>query len=283
MKWAGTHKIGLMCRILEVSRSGYYEWRHREDSERSRSNRLLQVLIRSAFAMSDETYGAIRVHQELQSQGHPCGKNRIARLMRLDGLKSVHRRKFRPQTTDSKHGHAVSPNVIHQDFTAKAPNQKWGCDISYIPTAEGFLYLAIVLDFYSRKIVGWATGISMEATLCCEALKMACLRRNPPKDLIHHSDRGVQYASEQYRDALAIHQFIQSMSRKGNCWDNAMVESFFHTLKVERLYRKKYSTRAEAAADVQDYIERFYNNWRMHSALDYKCPTQYERDCPVAA
>ncbi len=283
MKWAGTHRIGLLCRILEVSRSGYYEWRHREDSERSRSNRLLQVLIRSTFVMSDETYGAIRVHQNIQAQGHTCGKNRIARLMRLDGLKSVHRKKWHPQTTNSKHGHAVSPNVIHQDFTAKRPNQKWGCDISYIPTAEGFLYLAIVLDFYSRKIVGWATGISLEATLCCEALKMACLRRNPPQDLIHHSDRGVQYASEQYRNALAVQHFVQSMSRKGNCWDNAMVESFFHTLKVERLHRKKYRNHAEAAADVQDYIERFYNNWRIHSALDYKCPTQYERDCPVAA
>lgn len=283
MKWAGTHKIGLMCRILEVSRSGYYEWRHREESERSRSNRLLQVLLRSAFAMSDETYGAIRIHQDLQTQGHTCGQNRIARLRRLEGVKSVHRQKFRPQTTDSRHGHAVSPHIIHQDFTAKQPNQKWSCDISDIPTAEGVLSLAIVLDFYSRKIVGWATGISMEATLCCEALKMACLRRNPPQDLIHHSDRGVQYASEQYRHALSAQHFVQSMSRKGNCWDNAMVVSFFHTLKVARLHRKKYRNRAEAAADVQDYIERFYNNWRMHSALDYKCPTPYARDWTKAA
>lgn len=283
MKWAGTHRIGQMCKIVNVSRSGYYEWWHREETERSRGNRHLQVLIRSLFAMSDEVYGAVRIHHELQSQGHACGKNRIARLMRLDGLKSVHRRKYRPQTTDSKHQHAVSPNIICQDFTAKQPNQKWGCDISYVPTGEGWLYVAIVLDFYSRKIVGWSTGSSLESTLCCEALQMACLRRQPPEELVHHSDRGIQYASVQYRNLLEGQHFVQSMSRKGNCWDNAMVESFFHTLKVERVHRKKYRTRAEAATDIQDYIERFYNNWRRHSALDYKCPTQYERDCPVAA
>jgi len=283
MKWASTHRIGLLCRILNVSRSGYYEWRHRTESERCRNNRRLQVLIRSAFVMSEEAYGAVRIHHDLHAQGHACSKNRIARLMRLDGLKSVHRRKYRPQTTDSKHGQAISPNIICQDFTAKSSNQKWGCDISYVPTAEGWLYVAIVMDFYSRKIVGWSMGSSLESTLCCEALRMACLRRNPPQELVHHSDRGVQYASEPYRNLLAAQHFIQSMSRKGNCWDNAMVESFFHTLKVERVHRKKYCTRAEAKADVQDYIERFYNNWRRHSALDYKCPTQYERDCPVAA
>lgn len=283
MRQARTHHIGPLCRVLKVSRSGYYEWQQREESARLRSNRQLGVLIRSTFHASDETYGARRIQRDLQGQGHVAGKNRIARLMHLAGLRSVHRRKYRPQTTDSQHGHAVSPNIIHQDFTAKQPNQKWGCDISYVPTAAGWLYVAIVMDFYSRKIVGWSTGSSLATTLCCEALQKACLRRNPPQDLIHHSDRGVQYASEQYRNVLAAQQFVQSMSRKGNCWDNAMVESFFHTLKVERVHRQKYRTRAEARTDVQDYIERFYNNWRMHSALEYKCPTQYERDCPVAA
>lgn len=283
MSQASTHHIGPLCRILNVSRSGYYEWQQRAESARLRSNRQLGVLLRATFHESDETYGARRIQRDLQAQGHVAGKNRIARLMRLAGLRSVHRRKYRPQTTNSKHGQAISPNIIHQDFTAKQPNQKWGCDISYVSTGEGWLYVAIVMDFYSRKIAGWSTGTSLATTLCCEALQMACLRRNPPQDLIHHSDRGVQYASEQYRGVLAVQHFVQSMSRKGNCWDNAMVESFFHTLKVERVYRQKYRTRAEARTDVQDYIERFYNNWRMHSALEYKCPTQYERDCPVAA
>lgn len=283
MRQASTHHIGPLCRVVQVSRSGYYEWQHREESARLRSNRQLGVLIRATFHESDATYGARRIQRDRQGHGHVVGKNRIARLMRLEGLQSVHRRTYRPQTTDSTHGQTISPNILHRDFTAQQPNQKWGCDLSYVPTGEGWLYVAIVMDFYSRKIVGWSTGSSLATTLCCEALHMACLRRNPPQDLIHHSDRGVQYASAQYRRVLAAQHFVQSMSRKGNCWDNAMVESFFHTLKVERLHRQQYRTRAAARADVQDYIERFYNNWRMHSALEYQCPTQYERDCPVAA
>jgi len=267
------HPVSRWCKVLGISRSGYYARLKRPESKRSRENRRLLVAIRSSFATSDKTYGAVRIHEDLLDEGHVCGKNRVARLMQIDGLKSVHRLKFKPQTTDSNHTHAIAPNVIHQDFTAKAPNQKWGCDLTYIPTAEGFLYVAIVMDFYSRKIVGWAASHSLAADVCCDALKMACLRRNPPQELIHHSDRGVQYASDQYRALLQSHQLTQSMSRRGNCYDNAMVESFFHTMKVERCNHRRYQTRAEAIADIQDYIDRFYNNQRRHSALDYMCPT----------
>lgn len=283
MTHAKADKVMRLCKVLGISRSGYYARMNRSESDRSRIDRRLLVLIRASFEGSGKTYGAIRVHQDLRDEGCGCGKNRVARLMHENGLKSVHRFKYRPQTTDSAHAQAISPNVICQDFTAKYPNQKWGCDLTYLPTDEGWLYVAIVLDFYSRKIVGWATGLSLEATLCCDALNMACLRRNPPQELIHHSDRGVQYASDQYRALLQSYQLTQSMSRKGNCYDNAMVESFFHTMKVERTNRKRYRTRAEAMADIQDYIERFYNNQRRHSALDYMCPTQYERAHPVAA
>lgn len=283
MSHAKRDKVIRLCGVLGISRSGYYARLHRGESERSRTDRRLLVGIRASFESSRKTYGAIRVHRDLRGDGYGCGKNRVARLMRENGLKSVHRFKYRPQTTDSTHAQAISPNVICQDFTAKHPNQKWGCDISYIPTDEGWLYVAIVLDFYSRKVVGWSAGPSLASDLCCEALRMACLRRQPPQELIHHSDRGVQYASDLYRALLRAYSFTQSMSRRGNCYDNAMVESFFHTMKVERTHRQRYKTRAEAMTDVRDYMERFYNNQRRHSALDYMCPTQYERSHLVAA
>ena len=239
--------------------------------------------IKAVHGKSDETYGAIRVHRDLRADGQVCSKNRIARLMQLHGLRSVHRRKYRPQTTQSNHPHSLSANLIEQDFSAEAPNQKWGCDISYIPTAEGWLYLAIVMDFYSRKIVGYATSQSLHTSLCTDALQRACVRRRPPQQLIHHSDRGVQYASLHYRQVLQDNHFVQSMSRKGNCYDNAMVESFFHTLKVERVHRKRYLTRQEATTNIQNYIDGFYNPVRRHSALDYLSPNLYEQNNPIAA
>jgi len=203
--------------------------------------------------------------------------------MREANLASVHKQKFRPCTTNSKHRLPVAPNVISQDFSTSAPNEKWGGDISYIPTAEGFLYLAIVLDFFSRKVVGRAAGDSLESSLCCDALNMALLRRNPPSELIHHSDRGIQYASAVYTKILQENNFTQSMSRTGNCYDNAMVESFFHTLKVERVNRKNYQTKKEALDDIIDYIENWYNQKRSHSSLDYVSPTEYETQYQLAA
>lgn len=263
--------------MAQVSRSGYYAWLGRSESPRSRANRALSTKIQVIFHEHRQVYGAIRMQRELADQGQSCSKNRVARLMRAAGLKSVHRRKYRVQTTDSRHQLPIAANVIEQDFSAETVNQKWGCDISYIPTAEGWLYLAIVLDFYSRKIVGYAHGDSLHSDLCCKALKQACILRQPPNQLIHHSDRGVQYASAQYREILTEHHFVQSMSRSGNCYDNAMVESFFHTLKVELTHRKKYLSRQEALADIEKFIDGFYNPIRRHSSIDYLSPNAYEK------
>ncbi|OVE81392.1 hypothetical protein BVY03_04000 [bacterium K02(2017)] len=272
-----------LCKLARVSRSGYYEWLTRSESKRAKENRCLLVAIKSSYNENRQAYGAIRIKRDLTKQGHTCSKNRVARLMSKNGLKSVHRAKYKPQTTKSDHKYNVSPNIIAQDFEATCSNQKWGCDISYIKTNEGWLYLAIVMDFYSRQIVGFEMSNRMHAELCCTALNKACLRRSPPAELIHHSDRGVQYASLPYRKMLQSHEFIQSMSRKGNCYDNSMVESFFHTLKVELVYRKKYETRLEAKQDITDYIYNFYNSKRMHSSLDYMSPMEFENVNQLAA
>ena len=275
--------IKTACRLLNVSRSSYYADQSRVESSRTKSNRKLLVLIKTAHQKSLETYGAIRIHRELSEQGESYGKHRIARIMRQHGIKSVHRKKYRVQTTQSKHKLPVCDNVIRQDFTAKGMNEKWGGDISYIPTQEGHLYLAVMLDFYSRKVVGYSMGSSLETQLCSEALRRACAFRSPAPNLVHHSDRGVQYASNAYREVIKRHGFKQSMSRKGNCYDNAMVESFFHTLKVELVHRKKYSTRLEAKQDIEKYILEFYNSRRRHSSLDYVSPNQYEENNKVAS
>lgn len=280
---ADKYPVSLLCKVFGVSRSGFYEWSLRLESKRASSNRKLLVLIRASYEQSRQSYGAVRVCHDLRKQGEDFCKNRIARLMKQAGLKSVHRLKYRPQTTQSKHGHRVSPNVIAQDFTSSRENEKWGCDISYISTGEGWLYLAIVMDFYSRKIVGYEMGHSLSSELCCRALEKACLLRKPPEDLVHHSDRGVQYASESYRKVITRHHLIQSMSRKGNCYDNAMVESFFHTLKVEWVHRMKYQTREEARRSVENYILIFYNNQRLHSSLGYRSPVEFENHHKSAA
>lgn len=270
------YSIKFLCKTFEVSRSRYYEWRQGEESNRQRENRSLSVEIKAIYNETHQTYGAIRIHKELKDKGKNCGKNRVARLMKKAEIKSIHKTKFKACTTDSKHNLAVADNVINQDFTATAPNQKWGADITYIKTGEGFLYLAIVLDFFSRKVVGWAASDNINADLCCRALKMALIRRRPPQDLIHHSDRGVQYASSDYRQILIKNNFSQSMSRKGNCYDNAMVESFMHTLKVERVNRRTYLNNLSAQIDVADYIDNFYNSKRRHSSIDYLSPVDYE-------
>lgn len=240
-------------------------------------------MITAAYHESRETYGAIRIHREVKEQGITCSKNRIARLMRKQGIVSVHRKTYRPQTTQSKHRLHIVENLVDQDFQAASVNQKWGGDISYVPTDEGWLYVSVLLDFYSRKVVGSSSGDSLQTGLCCQALKQACILRRPPAELIHHSDRGMQYASQEYRDVLKQHRFTQSMSRKGNCYDNAMVESFFHTLKVELTHRQRYRTREEARKDIENYIHGFYNVKRRHSSLDYRSPSEYEHVNQLAA
>lgn len=275
-------EISVMCRVLGVSRSGYYAWLKCPVSPRKMADQLLLAQIQQSYQQSRQTYGSPRVHAELVEQGFRCGRNRVARLMRLHSLSARQKRRFRVQTTDSDHNLPVAPNLLAQEFEAQQPDQKWLADITYIPTAEGWLYLAVVLDLYSRRIVGWAMNDSLERQLVITALQMALLERRPPPGLLHHSDRGSQYASDDYQALLAQHHLRGSMSRAGNCYDNAPMESFFGTLKMELIHRRHYPTRAEARTDIFEFIEVFYNRFRRHSALGYLSPVNYEQ-LPLAA
>lgn len=267
-----------MCRTLEISRSGFYAWLGRKESDRASEDRRLTGLIRGIFDEMDGIYGAPRVHEEMQRRGESCGENRVARLMRNAGLRSKTRRKFRVKTTDSNHSHPIAPDHVGRDFKASAANKIWVSDITYIATDEGWLYLASTMDLFSRRIVGWSMSATLHATVAVDALKMAIEQRRPAPGLIHHSDRGVQYASKNFRDELAAHCLVASMSRKGNCYDNAAKESFFHTLKTELVHHERYRTRAEARASVFNYIEVFYNRKRLHSTLGYVPPAEFEAE-----
>lgn len=274
------YPVTVQCETLEVSRSGYYDWRDRPESTRSRENRDLTEKIVLFFQESEETYGSPKIHEDLVEEGIRCSKNRVARLMRVNGLKSVRKKKFKV-TTDSAHSHPVADNVLSRDFTADAPNQKWVGDITYIKTGEGWLYLAVVMDLFSRQIIGWSMDCTLHREIALNALDMALKGRNIAPELFH-SDRGVQYASGEYQKELESEGIICSMSRRGNCWDNAVVESFFNTLKVERVYRKRYATRAEARRCIFDYVERFYNRKRRHSSIGYMSPVQFEKTRKLA-
>lgn len=272
---ADKYEVRLMCDILGVSRSGYYSWRSRPLSARAKSDQALLVHIREIFQQSRRTYGYPRVHEELLARGISCGRDRVARLMREAGLQAKHKRKYYV-TTQSDHKRPVAPNLLGQDFVAEAVNQKWLTDITFVPTDEGWLFLAPILDLYSRMVVGWAMEDYLNRRLTLKALKMALVRRNPPAGFLHHSDRGGQFASDDYQGLLDAHDALVSMSRKGNVYDNAPMESFFATLKVELIHRRHYTTRAEAKADIFEYIEVFYNRQRRHSALDYISPYEFE-------
>jgi len=265
-----------MCKTLKVSRSGFYAWLGRQESDRARENRRLTKLIQSAFDESRDTYGAPRVHRTLLQQGEACGRHRVARLMRAAGLRSKTRCRFRVRTTDSNHNHPIAPDRVDREFRAATANQVWVSDMTYIATDEGWLYLAVTMDLFSRKIVGWSMAPTMHAKIVIDALTMAIEQRRPDEGLIHHSDRGTQYASEAFRNALADHGVVASMSRKGNCYDNAAIESFFHTLKTELVKHEHYRTHTEARASLFDYIESFYNRKRLHSTLDYVSPIDFE-------
>jgi len=275
-------EITAMCRVLQVSRSGYYAWRKRPVSEREMANQKLTAQIKEIHQDSRQTYGSPRIHAELASQGVKCGHNRVARLMGQAELRAKQKRKFKVTTTDSAHDYPVAPNLLNQDFQAGRPNETWLADITYIATAEGWLYLAVVMDLYSRRIVGWAMDDSLERWLPLAALQMALETRQPPPGLLHHSDRGSQYASDDYQAVLTKYQMQGSMSRAGNCYDNAPLESFFGTLKTELVHHRHYATRAEAKTDIFEYIEVFYNRYRRHSALDNLCPAVFEK-LPMAA
>jgi putative transposase len=270
----------LMCLALGVSRSGYYAWRKRPASCRSRKNEELLEKIKSVHKKSKERYGSPRVHNQLLADGESCGRGRVARLMSANGISGKRKRKF-VVTTDSKHDLPVAENILDREFDVEEPNTVWLSDITYIPTDEGWLYLAGVLDLCSRAAVGWSMSDSLEKELVMDALKMAYDRRRPGTGLLHHSDRGSQYASEAYRTLLDNYGMKMSMSRKGNCWDNAVMESFFGTLKRELVHHRRYRTRAEARKDIFEFIEVFYNRERLHSSLGYMSPLDYEKQIAV--
>jgi putative transposase len=265
-----------MCRALEVSHGGFYEWMQRPESCRSRENRQLLVQIRTSFEQSDRTYGSPRVWRDLRAWGFWCGKHRVARLMSAAGLKARSKRRRLPFDLGQRPEHAIAPNVLDRQFEATAPNQRWVADFTYIWTEEGWLFFAVVMDLFSRRIVGWSMSNEMTAQLVTDALVMAIWRRGRPQELLHHSDQGSQYTSEQFQRLLSDQGITCSMSRQGDVWDNAAMESFFSSLKTERCSRKVYSTRDQAKADVFDYVERFYNPHRRHSTIGYLSPADYE-------
>jgi putative transposase len=272
------HPILSLCLHLEVSPSGYYAWQRRREcpSPRTLQDRALVREIDQIHTRSRQTYGSPRVVEELRQKGQRHGRNRIARLMKQEGLCGRQKRRYRVQTTDSNHDQPIAPNRLAEAPKATAPNQIWVADITYIETKENWLYLAAIMDLYSRKIVGWAMSERIDTVLVLKALAMALLHRSPPANLLFHSDRGVQYASGDYRHALNQAGLIASMSRSGNCYDNAAMESFWSTLKLELVYRHDFQTRAQARTQIFDYIESFYNRQRTHSALGYRSPVDFE-------
>ena len=267
--------VRLMCRLLEVSRSGFYAWLKSEDPKEV-SDRQLLLLIREIFTQSRETYGSPRIYRELRICKVTCDKARVERLMRENGITPPRKKKYRA-TTDSNHKNPVAPNVIARDFTSPAPNCRWVGDITYIWTWAGWLYLAVVLDLFSRRVVGWAMEPTLDTeSLSLRALHMAFESRMPGRGLISHSDRGTQYTSKAYRTALKARGVVCSMSRRGDCWDNAVAESFFATLKLDLIYRETFRTRREARQAIFNYIEVFYNRQRRHSYLGYLSPAEFE-------
>ena len=272
---ASEYPVTVLCRVLEVARSGDYAWRQQRESTRVQRDQQLTAQIQTIFTESRRTYGSPRVHAELHAQGVHCARKRVARLMRHAQL-CARTRCRRVQTTDSRHTEPVAPNLLSRSFRAEAPNRVWVADITYLPTREGWLYLAVVLDLFARRVVGWSMQPTLERGLVLSALNHALQRRQPPRDLLHHSDRGSQYASADYQALLTHAQMRRSMSRKGNCWDNAAMESFFATLKAE-LPVHVFDNHAAARSAVFDYIERFYNRVRLHSTLGYRSPIAYER------
>ena len=269
------YPISLLCRCLAVSRSGYYAWRTRSASTWAQEDARLKIEIAASHSASLQTYGSPRILRDLREEGHRVSRKRVARLMRDLGLEGRRKRRFRA-TTDSRHRFPVAPNVLMRDFDIDAPNTAWVTDITYLATLEGWLYLAVILDLFSRRVVGYAMSERIDRELVLEALRKALLSRPEARDLVHHSDRGSQYASHDYRDALDEAGIMCSMSRRGNCWDNAVAESFFGTLKMELLYELPLQTRSATRSAVADYIETFYNVRRRHSSLDYQSPVEFE-------
>jgi len=276
-KHRGAWQTREMCETLGVSRGGFYEWLSRPRSRRSLENEQLLVQVRTSFERSDHTYGSPRVWHDLRAWGYRCGVHRVARLMLAAGLQARRKRRRLPSDLGVRPESSIAPNLLDRQFVATAPNQRWVADFTYIWTNEGWLYFAVVLDLYSRRVVGWSASSQMVSQLVTDALIMALWRRGKPQELLHHSDQGSQYSSEQFQQLLADQGVTCSMSRSGDVWDNSAMESFFSSLKIERVHRRGYRTRDEARSDVFNYIECFYNPHRRHSTLDYVSPAAYER------
>jgi putative transposase len=268
--------VGVSCDVLEISRSGYYAWLNRPASARTRRREELAVKIERVHEENRKVYGSPRVCEALKAEGESVCQNTVADIMREREIRVKTKKKFVPVTTDSRHNQPVVGNVLDRQFNAELPNQKWVADITYIPTGEGWLYLAGVMDLCSRRIIGWSMADHMKTELVGDALKMAIARRCPGEGLLHHSDRGVQYASDDYMYLLQSHNIEASMSGKGNCWDNAVMESFWSTIKTELVHLEQYATHEEARASIFEYIEVFYNRKRLHSSLDYQSPEAFE-------
>jgi putative transposase len=281
-KHRGIWPVALICEALGVSRSGFYAWLTRPRGRRAARHEELSKAIRRSFLDSDRTYGARRVWHDLLAAGVSCGLHAVERLMRLNALRARPRRRRLPSDTGVRPAIELAANVLDRQFDALAPNRKWVADFTYIWTAEGWLYVAVVLDLYSRRIVGWSMAAAMTAELVTDALMMALWRRGRPREVLHHSDRGSQYTSEQCQRLMGAAGIVCSLSRSGNVWDNAAMESFFSSLKTERTARKTYRLRDQARADVFDYIERFYNPRRRHSTLGYVSPVDFEERLRLA-
>ena len=266
----------LLCRVMQVSRSGYYLWKRRGPSAREQERARLMPRVRSIHQETKATYGSRRMSQELNALGYDCGKHKAGTLMKLAGVAAKQRKKFKA-TTDSKHTFPVAPNLLNRRFSVSTPNCVWVGDITYIWTFEGWLYLAVVIDLYSRRVVGWSMSKCISRKLVMDALTMAIWRRKPSSGLVFHSDRGSQYCSHDFQKLLKKHGILSSMSRKGDCWDNAVAESFFGSLKVEQVFGVKYLSRSAARQDIVDYIEMFYNSRRRHSFLGYMNPREFEK------
>jgi len=281
---ASEHAIRFMCRVLGVARSCYHAWQRAAPrrAERVARRDRLGGEIEEIFVQSKRRYGAPRIHAELQDRGLRISKRTVAKIMQENGIRPPRGRRRAPITTDSRHSHAIAPNLLDRNFEVAAPDMVWLADISYIPTDEGWLYLAAVKDLATMEIVGWSMSERLKSTLCEDALKMAIRNRQPPMGLIHHSDRGVQYACGDYRKLLGLHGIKASMSRKGNCLDNAPMESFFGSLKTELVHRNQFATRREARAALFEYIEIFYNRQRRHSSIGYRTPEQARAEMTMA-
>jgi len=272
------HPLSALCQALEVSSSGYYDWEQRRASPAARAleDQKLRADIMRIHQDSRESYGSPRVQMELRAQGRHHGRNRIGRLMRQEGISGRQQKRYRVVTTDSKHDHPIAPNLLPQKTVATRPNQIWVADITYVRTAQNWVYVAAILDLYSRRIVGWAVSEHINTALVMMALSMALCHRQPPAGLLFHSDRGVQYASGEYRQALDQAHLVASMSRKGNCYDNAAMEAFWSTLKLELIYRRQFQNCTQVRHAVFDYVETFYNRKRLHSSLGYQTPADFE-------